>query len=122
MDQTQQLLQELTEAHGVPGYEVEIRTLVRNYLEPLGSIEHDSLGSVICRKGEDGPRVMLAGHMDEIGFMVSYITDEGFLRYLKRQFADDAAVVGEYFRNDIRPVIFQGPDIRQVVFVAVAYP
>jgi endoglucanase len=81
MDQTQQLLQELTEAHGVPGYEVEIRTLVRNYLEPLGSIEHDSLGSVICRKGEDGPRVMLAGHMDEIGFMVSYITDEGFLKF-----------------------------------------
>ncbi|MEE8389831.1 MAG: M42 family metallopeptidase [Anaerolineae bacterium] len=81
MDQTQQLLQELTEAHGVPGYEAEIRALVRGYLEPLGAVEQDRIGSLICRQGEAGPRVMLAGHMDEIGFMVHHVTKEGFLKF-----------------------------------------
>jgi putative aminopeptidase FrvX len=81
VDQTQQLLQELTEAHGVPGYEAEIRDLVRGYLEPLGTVEQDRIGSLICRQGEGGPRVMLAGHMDEIGFMVHHVTKEGFLKF-----------------------------------------
>ncbi len=81
MDQTQQLLQELTEAHGVPGYEAEVSALVRRYLEPLGHVERDRIGSLICRQGETGPRVMLAGHMDEIGFMVHHVTKEGFLKF-----------------------------------------
>jgi len=82
VDQTQQLLKELTEAHGVPGYEAEVRALVRRYLEPLGTVEQDRIGSLVCRQGEIGPRVMLAGHMDEIGFMVHHITEEGFLKFL----------------------------------------
>ena len=41
MDKTQQLLQELTDAHGVPGYEAEVRAVARRYLEPLGVIEQD---------------------------------------------------------------------------------
>jgi len=82
MDHTQQLLQEITEAHGVPGHEAEIRALVRRYLEPLGTVEQDRIGSLICHHGEAGPRVMLAGHMDEIGFMVNYVTKEGFLKFL----------------------------------------
>jgi endoglucanase len=81
MDQTQQLLQELSEAHGVPGYESEIREIVRNHMEPLGTIEQDRIGSVICRQGDSGPRVMLAGHMDEIGFMIHHITKGGFLKF-----------------------------------------
>jgi len=81
VDQTQQLLQELTEAHGVPGYEAEVSALVRRYLEPLGHVERDRIGSLICRQGETGPRVMLAGHMDEIGFMVHHVTKEGFLKF-----------------------------------------
>jgi endoglucanase len=75
-------LQELTEAHGVPGYEAEVRALVRGYMDPLGDVEQDRIGSLICRQGEDGPRVMLAGHMDEIGFMVNHVTKEGFLKFL----------------------------------------
>jgi putative aminopeptidase FrvX len=82
MDSSLELLKALTEAHGVPGYENEVRALVRHYLEGLGEIEQDRLGSVICRQGEGGPRVMLAGHMDEIGFMINHITDGGFMRFL----------------------------------------
>lgn len=83
MDDTEKLLKALTEAHGVPGYEVEIRALLRDYLEPLGTITQDKLGSVICRQSGDGPRIMLAGHMDEIGFIISHVTEEGFLKFLQ---------------------------------------
>ena len=81
MDQTAQFLKALTEAHGVPGYETEIRALLREYMEPLGDLSQDKLGSLICHKAGDGPKVMIAGHMDEIGFMVSHIAKEGFLRF-----------------------------------------
>jgi putative aminopeptidase FrvX len=84
MGSTVQLLKELTEAHGIPGYETPVRAIVRRYLEPLGELSQDKIGSVICRKegSSTSPKVMLAGHMDEIGFMVKHITKEGFLRFL----------------------------------------
>ncbi len=84
MDAIEQLLKELTETHGVPGYESPIRAVVRKYLEPLGQLSQDKVGSVICeQKGlSDAPRVMIAGHMDEIGFMVKQITKEGFIKFL----------------------------------------
>lgn len=84
MDSIEQLLKELTESHGVPGYESPIRAVVRKYMQPLGGLSQDKVGSVICeQKGEAAaPRVMLAGHMDEIGFMVKQITKEGFIKFL----------------------------------------
>ncbi len=84
MDQTIMLLKELTEAHGVSGYEAPVRSVVRRYFEPLGEILQDQIGSIICCKEgkDDGPRVMLSGHMDEIGFMVKHITPEGFIKFL----------------------------------------
>ena len=49
----------------------------------MTSIEQDRLGSIVCRKDgkAESPRVMLAGHMDEIGFIVKLITEEGFIRF-----------------------------------------
>ncbi|MEN6393919.1 MAG: peptidase M28, partial [Anaerolineaceae bacterium] len=84
MDSIEKLLKELTEAQGVPGYEAPVRATIRKYLEGLGTLSQDNIGSLICQKqGEETkPRVMLAGHMDEIGFMVKYITEEGFLRFI----------------------------------------
>lgn len=84
MDSTYELLKSLTEAHGVPGYEAPIRSVIRNYMEGLGEISQDKIGSVICKKHgqSNSPRVMIAGHMDEIGFMVKQITEEGFIRFL----------------------------------------
>jgi endoglucanase len=84
MDSTQLLLKELTEAHGVSGYEAPVRAVVRKYLEPLGELSQDKIGSLICKQNgvSSSPRVMLAGHMDEIGFMVKHITKEGFVRFI----------------------------------------
>jgi putative aminopeptidase FrvX len=84
MDSIELLLKELTETHGVPGYESPIRAVVRKYMEPFGELSQDKVGSVICEKKGDSaePRLMLAGHMDEIGFMVKQITKEGFIKFL----------------------------------------
>jgi putative aminopeptidase FrvX len=84
MDFTLNLLKELTETPGVSGYETPIRTVIRKYLGKYGELTQDKIGSVICRKQgtAEKPRIMLAGHMDEIGFMVKQITPEGFIRFL----------------------------------------
>ena len=83
MDKTENMLRELTEAPGVPGYESEIRKVILSYLKPQGDITEDKMGSLICKKEgkSSGPKVMLAGHMDEVGFMVKHITSEGFIKF-----------------------------------------
>ncbi|HHY33282.1 MAG TPA: M42 family metallopeptidase [Firmicutes bacterium] len=84
MDAIAKMLKELSEAPGVSGYEREVRKIIRRYVEPYAAIEQDRLGSLVARRTGTGdrPRVMLAAHMDEIGFMVKSITPEGFLRFL----------------------------------------
>ncbi len=82
------LLKRLSEAAGVPGREEGIRELISAELEGVvDSLETDTMGNLIAHKkaagnsGADGAkRVMLAAHMDEIGFYVRFIDDDGFLR------------------------------------------
>ncbi|MFL5800628.1 MAG: M42 family metallopeptidase [Roseiflexaceae bacterium] len=83
MDDTLKMLKELTDAPGVSGFEEPVRRIMRRYLEPIGEILTDNLGSIAGRKvgKEGGPKIMLAGHMDEIGFMVTRITDDGYLKF-----------------------------------------
>lgn len=83
MDEVENLLKELTEASGVPGYEREIRDIIRRHFQEFGEISQDKIGSLICKKtgSTAEPRIVVAGHMDEIGFMVKYITKEGFVRF-----------------------------------------
>jgi endoglucanase len=81
-----ELLRKLSEAAGVPGYEEEIRGLVKAELEGLvDELRTDVLGNVVGLKRGSGKsknkkKVMLAAHMDEIGFLVRHIEKEGFLR------------------------------------------
>ena len=83
MDRTERFLKELTETPGVPGYESQVRALMRRYLEPVATIEQDRIGSIIGKRvgRAESPRVMLVGHMDEVGFMVRYVTKEGFVKF-----------------------------------------
>jgi endoglucanase len=83
VDQTQKLLKEITEAGGVPGYEGDVRAIMRQYVKDVADIEQDKMGSFIGKHvgHDERPRVMLAGHMDEIGFMVTLITKEGFVKF-----------------------------------------
>ena len=76
------LIKRICEAPGIPGREDAVRPIVIEALQPLvDEISVDALGNVIARKhGKGGPRVMLAAHMDEIGFIVRSIDDNGFIR------------------------------------------
>lgn len=76
------LLKELTEAHSVPGHEDEVRAIFVDELGESGELSADGNGSVFCDCGGEGPRVLVAGHMDEVGFMVHSITPDGFLRFV----------------------------------------
>lgn len=84
MNEWVQILKELSEASGVPGQEQEVRELMRTYLEPYTEeLSTDNLGSIAGRKTgiSGGPRIMLMGHMDEVGFMVSRVTKTGFILF-----------------------------------------
>ncbi len=74
MDRIEELFKEFTEAVGVSGFEGDVADLMARHLSPIATIEKDRLGSVIARlKGaREKPKVMLAAHMDEVGFMVSH--------------------------------------------------
>ena len=78
-----ELLRLLTEASGVPGAEGPVRTVMEEALGGVAALEKDRLGSLIARKegSAPAPRVMVAAHLDEVGFMVTRITDEGFLKF-----------------------------------------
>lgn len=79
------LLKRLCETPGISGREEQMRTLVAEELKPLtDTLEADVMGNIIgFKKGSSGgPRVMIAAHIDEIGFMVKHVDDKGFLRLL----------------------------------------
>ena len=75
------LLKKLTETPGVPGRENLIREILTAELTPHGAeIRTDRMGNLIAHLPGKGPKVALAAHMDEVGFMVSKIEEEGFIR------------------------------------------
>lgn len=79
------LLRKLTEAHGVPGQEDAIREIVRSELDGICEFRVDNMGSLHCVKaptsgGSSPKKLMIAAHMDEIGFVVKFIDGSGFLR------------------------------------------
>ena len=77
-----ELLKKLSDAHGISGYEDEIREIIKAELEDyVDEIKVDKLGNIICIKNGSEFKEMICAHMDEIGFMVKYIDDKGFIRF-----------------------------------------
>lgn len=77
------LLRSLCESHAVSGREEGIRAMIRKELTSVGcAVSGDALGNLIgVRKGKGKAKVMLAAHMDEIGFLVSHVDKNGFIRF-----------------------------------------
>ncbi len=77
------LLKEICEAAGAPGYENRVRDIVlREVTDLVDEVSVDKMGNVVAvKKGLTDKKVMVAAHMDEIGFMVTHIDDCGFLRF-----------------------------------------
>lgn len=84
-EETLQLFQTLTELPGAPGNEHAVRAFMRSQLTKYADdIVQDHLGSIFGVKYStttDAPKILVAGHMDEVAFMVTSITDHGMLRF-----------------------------------------
>lgn len=80
-----ELMKKLSLAPGISGFEGEIADIIKDELEGhVDSIEKDLLGNIIAtKKGESSTKIMLAAHMDEIGLMVRYIDEKGFILFAK---------------------------------------
>ena len=92
-DRVVDLLKQLSEAPGVPGYEDAVRKLMAEQMRPLAdSVSYDGLGSVIAQQGHSGPRIMVDAHMDELGGMVRHIRPDGYLSMQMLGYWLDAAL------------------------------
>ncbi len=83
-DEQLALFQELTEANGAPGFEGPVREKMKSHLERYSDrLVFDRLGGVFgVKEGpSDAPKVLVAGHMDEVAFMVTQITEKGFIKF-----------------------------------------
>ena len=83
-DQVVQLLAELTNAHGAPGFEGPVRNILRREWQGLlTNIQTDGIGNLLgTRKGQtEAPRVLVMAHMDEVGFLVRHIDQNGFIYF-----------------------------------------
>ena len=76
------LLKKLVESPSISGYEKNIRDLISKEIKPyIGEVKVDKIGNLICRKGSGSPKIMLSAHMDELGLMVKYVDEKGFIRF-----------------------------------------
>src|SRR5699024_7323501 len=82
LDETLTMLKDLTDANAISGDEKEARDVMEKYIAPYADeVYTDNLGSLIAKKtgDENGPKIMVAGHLDEVSFMVTRIDKNGFL-------------------------------------------
>ncbi|MEC5314128.1 glutamyl aminopeptidase [Enterococcus casseliflavus] len=83
-EKTFQRIKELTELQGTSGFEHDVRAYMREAMTPLvDEIQQDGLGGIFGLRHHqeaDAPRVMLAAHMDEVGFLLTTITDRGLFK------------------------------------------
>ncbi len=121
LDDTEKMLRDLSEAPGVSGYEEPAAQVFMKYLKPhVDELQRDNLGSVIgVKKGSaNSPRVMIDAHLDEIGFMVKRIDENGFVKFFplgwnfSQQLLDHRVIIHTR-KGNVLGVINTGPDIQE---------
>ncbi|MHA1952080.1 MAG: M42 family metallopeptidase [Candidatus Thorarchaeota archaeon] len=76
------LLEDLCNAFGPSGHEDEAQKVALEYAKKFGvEVLQDGIGSLIFKIGDSGPKVMIAGHVDEIGFVITNIKKDGYLQF-----------------------------------------
>ncbi|GAG41868.1 unnamed protein product, partial [marine sediment metagenome] len=83
-DKSLDLMKRMMEAFGPSGFEREVNALCKEYMEPYSDeVIVDKLGTVtfVAKGRSERPRVLMAGHTDEVGFIVSSVSKEGFLTF-----------------------------------------
>ena len=118
------LLEKLSNAAGVSGYETEIRQVIRDELSShVDELYTDSIGNLFAvKKGDaDSPKVMVAAHMDEVGLFIDSIDSKGFVKFRKLGGIDDRVLlsqrvyIGEKKSPGVvgmKPIHLQKPDDR----------
>jgi len=83
LDGLRDLLERLSNAHGVSGHEGSSRDIIKHELTPyVDEMRTDAFGNLIATKKGSGPSVMLSAHMDEIGLSAKYIDENGFIYFI----------------------------------------
>jgi putative aminopeptidase FrvX len=110
------LIKKLTEAYGPSGHEEQIREIIHAEVEPLADeVRVDVLGNLFALKRGSGrgKKIMLAAHMDEIGLVISYVDDKGFLRAQPIGGVDVMTLVGGRVRFADGTIGVLAPEDRQ---------
>ena len=83
MDKSLSWLKQISEVSGPSGFEHRVKDMLKERLAGFTEVGNDKIGSVIFKKqgSSENPRIMMASHMDEIGFMVKHITKDGYLKF-----------------------------------------
>lgn len=92
-----ELLKELCLADGVSGDESDVRELIISRIKDVCEYSVDNLGSIICfKKGKKAPakKLMICAHMDEVGFIITYIRPDGTLSFGNVGGIDPSVVIG----------------------------
>lgn len=90
------LLKDLLMAPGISGYEEQVAQIIKTELEKsCDSVKIDNFGNVISKKGNGKKKIMIATHMDEIGLVVKYINEQGFIYFIKIGGISDGVLPGQ---------------------------
>jgi tetrahedral aminopeptidase len=106
-----QLLQTLTSLHGPCGFEQPVATWIKDKLQNLADDVHvDRLGNVIARKKgkKNGPTMIITAHMDEVGFIVKKIENNGLIRFEKLGGHDDRILLAQKVQIRTREGLLTG--------------
>lgn len=89
------LLRDLSNIHAVSGREDAVAKIITRELRTKGEVKTDTLGNVIFHKKGSKPTIMLAAHMDEIGLMVRFIDEKGYLKFIPIGGIDNRTLPGQ---------------------------
>jgi tetrahedral aminopeptidase len=106
-----QLLQTLTSLHGPCGFEQPVATWIKDKLKNLADDVHvDRLGNIIARKKgqKNGPMMIITAHMDEVGFIVKKIENNGLIRFEKLGGHDDRILLAQKVQIRTRKGLLTG--------------
>ena len=84
MSDIKSLLEKLSNAHGISGWEGSIQQIVKEEIAPyVDEVRMDKLGNLIATKKGELPSIMIEAHADEIGLMAKHVDEKGFLRFIR---------------------------------------
>lgn len=114
MSKTLDQLKDLCQIDGVSGYENKVRDYIKNQLEGICEMSVDARGNLICfKKGKSKPasKIMLSAHMDEVGFIITHIDENGLLRFSTVGKIDSRVAIGKpvMLENQVYGVIGSKP-------------